>query len=404
MKIVQINAYSNGSTGKIMLSIHKELLKKRYESYVIWSIGREGNNSNEFKIYDKIGEVYHKFYSRLSGKQGFASWKNTKRIIEKLDIIKPDIIHLHNLHNNNINIEILFNYIKQNNIKVYWTFHDCWAFTGKCVHFERAKCFKWKHKCYNCPMLNDRPIAYIDRSNWLFNKKKELLSGIDLTVITPSEWLANYVKMSFLKDCPVVVINNGINTDLFRKTKSQFRKKYNLYNKKIILGVASTWSKRKGLADFIELSKVLDDSYVIVLVGLNKKQIDMLPQTIIGISRTENQEELAGIYSESDLLVNTTYEDTYPTVNLESISCGTPVLTYDTGGSPEFVKYIDNKKQIEYVIKKEMVNEDIHILKEYIDNIIKNKEDFKLKNREELSEAKMVDKYIKAYTQNEIMK
>ncbi len=397
MKIVQINAYSNGSTGKIMLSVHKELLKKGYESFVIWSIGRKANNIDEFKIEDRIGEFYHKIYSRVFGKQGFASWKNTKNIIIKLETIKPDIIHLHNLHNNNINIEMLFKYIKKNRIKVYWTFHDCWAFTGKCVHFEMAKCYKWKKECYNCPMLSDRPIAYIDKSRWLFNKKKELLSKIDLTIITPSEWLANYVKESFLGKNKIVVINNGINLNIFKHSESNIRKKYNLENKKVILGVASTWSKRKGLEDFIKLSKVLDNSYAIFLVGLSNKQIKKLPKEIIAITRTENQQELAEIYSEADIMLNTTYEDTYPTVNLESIACGTPVLTYDTGGSPEFIKYIENNDKIEYVIKKELVNKNIEVLKDYIDVIINAKKNFKVKNINNLSENVMVEKYIQTY-------
>lgn len=402
MKILQINAFSNGSTGKIMFSIHKKLIECGHDSYVIWSIGKKGNNKNEFLINDKIGELFHKVYSRLSGKQGFASWNNTRKIIKKIEKINPDIIQLHNLHNNSVNIDMLFKYIKKKNIKVYWTFHDCWAFTGKCVHFEMAKCFKWKKECYNCPMLNDRPIAYVDRTNWLLKKKKELLFDLDLTVVTPSEWLAKYVKESFLKDKSIYVINNGIDLNVFKKTNSDFRKKYNVENKRIILGVASTWSKRKGIDDFIKLANIIDDTYKIVLVGLSKKQLNIIPDNIIGITRTENQEELAGIYSTADVLLNPTYEDTYPTINLEAIACGTPVLTYDTGGSPEFLKYIYNKNDIEYILKKSVVRSDIYIIKKQIENVINQKESFSLNDRKLLSEERMVNEYIKLYEKCEV--
>ena len=340
MKIVQINGTQNGSTGKIMLGIHSELLKQKYDSYVIWANGNSSNDNRKIKIDDKIGVFNHKLYSHFLCKQGFASWSATRKIISILDEIGPDIVHLHNLHDNFINIEILFNYLKKNRIKTFWTFHDCWAFTGKCVYFDLVQCLKWKTECNNCPLLKDSPTAYIDKSNWCFKKKKELLSNMDLTIIAPSEWLSNYVKYSFLNKYPIKVINNGININIFKKTNSNIRERYSIEDKKIILGVASPWSERKGLDDFIRLSKVLDDSYRIFLVGLNQKQIDMLPNNVIGIKRTENQQELASIYSTADLLFNPTYEDNYPTVNLEAIACGTPVLTYDTGGSKEFIRFI----------------------------------------------------------------
>lgn len=396
MKIVQINAVPYGSTGKIMLGIHKELLNRGYDSYVIWGIGRKSNkNNNEFDINYKFDNFFHKIYSHFACKQGFASWYSTKKIISILEEIKPNIVHLHNLHNNFINIDLLFNYLKSNHIKIFWTFHDCWAFTGKCVHFELAECYKWKTECHNCPILKDSPKSYIDRTNWCFNKKRELLSNLDLTIISPSDWLACYVKDSFLKKYPIKVINNGINTDIFRHRDSKFKNKYNILSKKIILGVASPWSKRKGLDDFIKLSKVLDNDFVIVLVGLNKKQMITLPKNIIGIQRTNNQIELAEIYSASDIFFNPTYEDNYPTVNLEAIACGTPVLTYNTGGCAEFKKFIDKNCE-QYVIDKYSVNLDIYNVKERIKKII-NSSSFKLINSKSLSENNMVDEYIKLY-------
>ena len=335
MKIVQINSVLNGSTGKIMMGIHNELLKQGYDSYVVWGRGREPNNEHEIYMDDKIGTYFHVLYSRLTGKTGFASKRATKKLLKKLDGIKPDIVHLHNVHGYYINIELLFNYLKSNNIKVVWTLHDCWPFTGQCPHFERLKCYKWKEQCYKCPLTNSYPKAFIDNSKCNYIKKKELFTGLNMTIVTPSKWLANLVKQSYLKDYRVEVINNGIDTNVFKLTKSNFREKYNLQDKKIILGVSSVWTESKGYYDFIELSKILDDDYKIVMVGLNDKQLKEIPSNIIGIKRTENQQELAGLYSTADIFFNPTYEDNYPSVNLEAIACKTPVITYDTGGSSE---------------------------------------------------------------------
>lgn len=356
MKIVQINTVPNGSTGTIMMNIHKELLKQGHDSYVVWGRGRNSNNSHEIYMNDKLGVYLHGIYSRITGKTGFASKKSTKKLLKQLDEIKPDIIHLHNIHGYYINIELLFNYIKKNNIKVIWTLHDCWSFTGHCTYFDLVNCNKWKNQCRNCPQKSSYPKSFIDSSSWCYNKKKELFTGInDLTIVTPSIWLSNLVKCSYLNKYSVEVINNGINTNVFKiidKENLKFRKKYHLEEKKIILGVATPWSKRKGFDDFIELSKIIDNNYQIVMVGLNKKQLKNLPDNILGLARTDNVEELVDIYNSSDILFNPTYEDNYPTVNLEAIACGTPVITYNTGGSPESAKlygYIVEKNRVEKI-------------------------------------------------------
>lgn len=400
MKIVQINTCNYGSTGKIMFGIHDKLQKKGYSSYVVWGRGRNSNDDFEFCMYNKFGVFFHKVYSRLIGKQGFASKHATRNLIKELSNIRPDIIHIHNLHGNYINIEILFNYIKKNNIKVIWTLHDCWSFTGKCVHFAYVQCDKWQTGCYNCPLLNTYPVSYLDNSKWNYKKKKSLFTGLNITLVTPSQWLATLVKKSFLKEYEIKVINNGIDLNVFKPQETNFRLKYNIVDKLLILGVASSWGKSKGLNDFIRLSKLLDkDKYLIVLVGVNQKQINILPDNIISISRTENQKELAEIYNAADIFFNPTYEDTYPTVNLEAIACNTPVITYDTGGSPEFIHYL-KKNKINYIIEKAKVKDDILIVKKYIDNVVKNKDLFKVINRELLSENTMVENYIKLYKNN----
>ena len=348
MRIVHINTVPNGSTGTIMMNIHQELLKEGYESYVVWGRGRKAENKTEIYMNDKLGVYFHAVYSRLTGKTGFASRRATKKLLNRIEEIKPDIIHLHNIHGYYINIELLFNYIKEKNIKVVWTLHDCWAFTGHCSHFEYVGCEKWKEECKKCKQLKQYPKALIDNSKWCYKKKKELFTGVkNLTIITPSDWLKNLVKQSFLKDYNTITIHNGIDTTIFKpiaKEKLQFRKNYGLEDKKIILGVASVWNERKGLNDFIELSKILDDEYIIVLVGLNKKQIKKMPANIIGIERTENVYELVDIYNSADVFFNPTHEDNYPTVNLEALAVRIPVFAYCTGACKEQTSIDSNMK------------------------------------------------------------
>lgn len=396
MKIVQINSFSNGSTGKIMMNIHKELQKQGFDSYVVWGRGRKSENNHEIYLNDKIGVYFHALYARLTGKVGFASKRSTKKLLKRLDEIKPDIIHLHNIHGYYINIELLFNYIRENNIKVIWTLHDCWPFTGQCPYFTFVDCSKWKTQCDKCHMLNEYPKTLKDNSRSNYLKKKNLFTGLNITIVTPSEWLSKLVKQSFLKEYPVKVINNGIDLSIFKPIKSDFRKKYNIENKKIILGVAGVWDRRKGLSDFLELSKHLDnDKYQIVLIGLSKKQLKNLPSNIIGMTRTENQRQLVEIYSASDVLFNPTYEDNYPTVNIEALACGTAVLSYDTGGSIEFVKFIKNNDKVKYIIKKNDIVHNVSIVKNYINTITNSK--LNIIDLYLLDERKMNDEYLKLY-------
>lgn len=392
MKIVQINSVPNGSTGSIMMNIHRELSNQGHESYVVWGRGRNAENDHEIYMNDKLGVYLHVLYSRLTGKHGFASKRATRKLLKRLDEIKPDIIHLHNIHGYYINIELLFNYLKKNNIKVVWTLHDCWSFTGHCSYFDMVKCEKWKTGCKNCPQKQSYPKSLIDNSKWCYKKKKEIFNDANVTLVTPSKWLAKLVKLSYLKDYDVKVINNGINTEIFKPTPSNFREKYNLQDKTIILGVANVWEERKGLNDFIELSKILDDNFKIVLVGLNEKQLKEIPNNILGLTRTNGPKELAEIYTASDIFFNPTYEDNYPTVNIEAISCGTPVVTYNTGGSPEYKELLKNSFD-NYITEKGKVNKD------YLTNII-NVSNIKV-NVEDIEIKTMVNNYLKNYFNNE---
>lgn len=337
MKIVQINLVSGiGSTGRICVQISKRLTEKGIENYILYCTGKD-----TYALSKKYGDISTKtaaLMSRILGNYGFNSGRVTRKLINYLDDIKPDIIHLHNLHGHNCNIEKLFEYIKYNNIKLLWTFHDCWAFTAYCPCFDMIKCDKWKAECKDCVQIR-MYSWFVDRSNWIYYKKQQLFSDVDMTIISPSLWLANRVKESFLRKNTVKVINNGIDLSVFKKRDSKFRSEYNIEkNKKIVLGVAFDWIPRKGTDVFMELSLRLDvNKYQIVLVGKNKKVKEKNNTEILWISQTANLYELAEIYSAADVFINPTREDTYPTVNMEALACGTPVVTFNTGGSPEML-------------------------------------------------------------------
>lgn len=336
MRVVQINATANkGGTGRVCSGISELLTDEGIENYILYVCGDTFPNGISYATPLEI--KLEALKSRIFGNYGFNSRLITKRHIKKIEEVKPDAVHLHNLHGHNVNLKMLFEYFKKNpQIKLVWTFHDCWTFTGYCPYFEMSKCDKWKTQCNNCPQAKNFSW-FFDKSKKLFDKKRKLFSNLNLTIVTPSKWLADLVKQSFLKDYEVKVINNGIDIDKFKPTPSDFREKYNLENKKIVLGVADGWGTRKGIDVFIELSKMLPSDYQIVLVGMRSNSQIELPDNIISIPRTENIETLAKIYTSADVFVNPTMDDTYPTVNMEAVACGTPVVTSKIGGSPETI-------------------------------------------------------------------
>jgi glycosyltransferase involved in cell wall biosynthesis len=282
----------------------------------------------------------HVFESRLFDNHGLASRHATRSFLNRSDKIKPDLIHLHNIHGYFLNYKHLFSYIQKKGIPIVWTLHDCWTFTGHCSYFSLCGCYRWKTGCYSCPQKSSYPKSILwDRSkNNFLDKKESFLSVSNLTIVSVSKWLDSLVAQSFLSGFNHIVIHNGINTSLFAPAGDEIRNRLGVSpNNLLLLGVANIWSKRKGLRDFIRLSESLSNQDKIVLIGLTKKQISSLPHNIIGIERTESAQQLANYYSAADLFLNLTYEDNYPTTNLESISCGTPCLTYQTGGSPESI-------------------------------------------------------------------
>ncbi len=369
MKILMINSVcGRGSTGRICTDIAEMLEKEGHECKIAYGRASVPQKYQKYavRIGNELGVNIHAALSRIFDDCGFHSHFATKKFVRWVKEYNPDIIHLHNLHGYYLNLEILFDYLRTCGKKIIWTLHDCWAFTGHCCYFSFVGCDKWKRQCGHCVQKKAYPKSMlVDNSRRNFEKKKQLFTGIpNLTIVTPSKWLAGLVKESFLKDYPIKVIHNGIDLNVFKPTSSNFRERYNLENKKIILGVASVWDDRKGFKDFLKLSELIDDNTRIVLVGVNDKQIKLLPPKIIGIRRTNSTKELAEIYTAADVFFNPTYEDNYPTVNLEAQACGTPVITYNTGGSIESVpkENVIRRGDVFYIFKLVENIENRHII------------------------------------------
>jgi glycosyltransferase involved in cell wall biosynthesis len=368
MNVAEINIFEFGSTGKIMMQIAQKARLNNFSVYTVsngWS-GCKKNKTlrkekNHLYVNNFVSYALHYKLGGCLGLNGFFSFFATLRLLFFLKKRKVQLIHLHNLHAFCFNIPLLFYFIKKYNIPVIWTLHDCWSFTGRCPYFELTKCNKWKEGCHNCPYpRKSYPVSYVDSSHMMWTLKSKWFNGVrNMTIVTPSMWLANLVKQSFLRNYPVKVIYNGIDRSVFRPVESDFRNHYGLIGKKIVLGVAFGWGVRKGLDVFVELSKRLSSNYRIVLVGTDE-QVDLsLPDTILSIHRTNNQEDLAKIYTAANVFVNPTREDVLGMVNLESLACGTPVITFKTGGSTECIDEFsgavvecDDVDALEFEIKK----------------------------------------------------
>jgi putative colanic acid biosynthesis glycosyltransferase len=363
MRVLQINSIANsGSTGRIAEEIGNVLIANGHESYIAYGRGSTTSTSKLIKIGSQKDVYWHGAYTLLTDKHGFASKSATQKFIQEVEKIKPDLIVLHNLHGYYIHLPTLFDFLIRNNLPVLWTLFDCWAFSGHCSYFDDIGCIKWKTQCNSCPKHKNYPSSWVDNSFSNFEEKRRIFTSVGkMEIIAHSQWLGGLVKDSFLKKYKVHVTPSAINLDFFKPTDSDLKSKFYIGKKKVVLGCASTWSNRKGYHDFIALSKKLSEEYQIVMIGLNAKEIKKLPNNIIGLQRTESIKELAQWYSLAYVFVNPTSQDNFPTTNLEALACGTPVITFNTGGSPEAID-----EHTGFVVEKGDVNgivDKIEILK-----------------------------------------
>lgn len=348
MRYVQINAYSNGWADSIIFSKHRELQAQGHESWVFWARGDHEQDGHMQKVASYSEVCLDALQTRIDGKAGFHSKGITRRLLKKLDQIDPDVIHLHLLLGYYINVEMLFEWLAGHRCQVIWTLHDCWAFTGHCIYFTYVKCMQWCTRCAeytSCPQKRTYPETWFggDKSvRWSFEQKKRLFTMLPperMSLITPSQWLASLVKQSFLAKYDVEVVHNPVNTDIFKPTLGDFRERYGIGNRFMVLGVASKWSERKGLQLFGKLARELDPNrFAVVVVGLTKRQIKAMGRqtnNIIALPRTELPTQLAAIYTAADVLVNPSTEETFGMNVAEAAACGTTSIVIEGSACAE---------------------------------------------------------------------
>lgn len=340
-RLLLINVALNwGSTGKIVEGIGKLALSNGWEVYV--AHGARYRNASELKsiqVTSKCGEMLHYAESSLFDAQGLGSRCATKRLLKKLEEIKPDLVHIHNIHGCFLNYPLLFEYLREHHIPVVWTLHDCWSMTGHCTHFMRTDCQKWQTMCHQCPQKKTFPATYLlDRSKRNYALKKSLFTSMPLMHITTvSGWLKGVAESSYLNKYPIIFVPNGIKTDVLKPVDSDIRERYHLQDKKMLLAVAIGLDERKGLYDYVKLSGILPKQYQLVLVGLTDEERKSLPDSIIAEKRTNGVKELAAYYSAADALLSLSYEETFGLTIVEAMACGTPAIVYDNTAQPELI-------------------------------------------------------------------
>lgn len=370
-RLLQINTCITQSTGRIAQQIGEKAISDGWESYIAFPARapKVESKSKLIVIGTKVDQYIHALMTRIFDCCGFLSRRATKQLIKQIEAIHPNVIHLHNIHGYYLNIPVLFDYLKKSGIPVVWTLHDCWAFTGHCVHYTCVSCFKWKSECYDCPRKKTYPNSFLlDRSKQNFELKKRAYENMpNITLVPVSHWLGREVSQSILGKYKIHVIQNGIDVNVFRPRRDSvagIKKKYGLCGKYIILGVATGWSEEVGLSTFFRLRKQLSEDFAIVMVGCTPNILKQLPDGIIGISRTNNVDELAEIYSAADILFNASYQETFGLVTAEAISCGTPVIVYNSTACSEivtsetgYIAEVKNEIQVlNYILEDKMLD------------------------------------------------
>lgn len=339
--LLQINSTANwGSTGKIAEQIGALAISHGWDSYIAYGRYANPSKSKTIKVGSKISQFLHLITSRIFDNHGLASRIATKALVKRIKKISPDIIHLHNIHGYYLNYKILFEYLNTIQIPVVWTLHDCWPFTGHCSHYVHDNCCQWQQVCTRKDCCKVYPTSFLSRTKRNFNLKRRLFTPLgSRLVMTPvSSWLADQTKQSFLGKHRINFIYNGVDTSVFvPRDTSEIKRKLKLEGKKILIGVASTWSEGKGFADFIELRKRLSDDYIIIMVGVNSAEIANLPDGIVGIKRTQSTQELAELYSASDIVLSLSRAETFGLTVAEGMACGTPAVVYNNTAVPELI-------------------------------------------------------------------
>ena len=343
LKLIQINVVANsGSTGKIAEQIGRMAQNNGWKCYMAYGRWVYNSSLELYKIGSKKDIYLHGIKSILFDKHAFGSKKATEALIYWIQEINPDIIHIHNIHGYYLNLPILFDFLANLGKPIVMTLHDCWTVTGHCVHFQDIGCYKWINGCNHCPNLKGYPKSFLldnSRNNW--NIKKESFHKILplLTIVPVCNWLENVISQSYLKHASRKVIVNGIDLNVFKPNEniSNIKSKYQIRDKFVILAVSNVWNVTKGWNDVLWLREQMSDDVTFIIVGVSLKQKKNLPKGIIGICHTEDVNELVELYSMADVFVNPTYQDTLPTVSIEALACGTPVVSYDTGGSSDII-------------------------------------------------------------------
>ena len=327
-----------GSTGRLIAGLMEELGKRGVEAKAAYGRFNAPESLNSYRILSGAAVRLHGAMSRITDRHGLYSAAATRRLIKIIEEFDPTLIHVHNVHGYYLHYKVLFDYLKACGKKLVWTLHDCWAFTGHCTHYQYIGCEKWKKGCFDCPQKREYPASFVmDASKSNYELKRRLFTGIrNLRLVTPSEWLKEQVGSSFLSEYETDVVPTGIDLETFKETDSSaIKEKYGLKGKRVLLGVANPWRERKGLKDFIRLAGRTDKDTAIVMIGPGLHKMGRLPENIRAIPKTDSAREMAQWYSLADVFVNLTYEDTFPTTNIEALACGTPVITYRAGGSME---------------------------------------------------------------------
>lgn len=339
MKVAILNSVCYGSTGKISRGIAQCVRDAGGEARIFFGRSDARGDADAVRVEGPAAIGAHLLLARLTDRQGFYSKHATQNLIRQIEAYDPDVVHLHNIHGYWLHMQTLFDFLAVFCKPVVWTLHDCWPFTGHCAYFDAVGCECWKAGCHDCPQKRMYPQSLLlDRSARNYTDKKRLFSSVPkLTLVTPSDWLAGLVRQSFLQGYPVRVLPNGIDLSVFRPAESELRVRHGLCGRKLLLGVAQVWDRRKGLASFAELRRALPAEYAIVLIGLTEKQTRELPDGITGLPRTKDAAELAKWYSAADVYVDCTHEENFPTTHLEALACGTPVVTFAAGGSAEML-------------------------------------------------------------------